>query len=95
MHNIFDKSLFFNKRAIFIPECDSTNDEIMRLIKQNKAFEGLVVHTDHQNKGKGQRGNIWLDEPKKKRIAFYFALSNIYHLFSTPFFKYNSWTGCI
>ena len=68
MHNIFDKSLFFNKRAIFIPECDSTNDEIMRLIKQNKAFEGLVVHTDHQNKGKGQRGNIWLDEPKKNAL---------------------------
>ena len=68
MHNIFDKSLLFNKRAIFIPECDSTNDEIMRLIKQNKAFEGLVVHTDHQNKGKGQRGNIWLDEPKKNAL---------------------------
>lgn len=27
--------------------------------------EGTIVYTDHQRQGKGQRGNVWIDEPGK------------------------------
>ncbi len=37
----------------------------MILTKEGKTSEGTVVYTDHQLLGKGQRGNIWLDEPGK------------------------------
>lgn len=46
-------------------ECHSTNDELSKMMKGPNAFEGTIVFTDHQKGGKGQRGNVWLDEPGK------------------------------
>lgn len=37
----------------------------MCLIKKSNEPEGFVVYTDHQEKGRGQRGNVWVDEPGK------------------------------
>ncbi len=65
MHKIFAKPLFLGKKVIFLTECHSTNDEMSSLQKNEDFLEGLVVYTDHQKKGKGQRGNVWLDEPGK------------------------------
>lgn len=35
------------------------------MTKKEDFSEGLVIYTDHQKNGKGQRGNIWLDEAGK------------------------------
>ncbi len=65
MHKIFAKPLFLGKKVIFLPDCHSTNDEMSSMIKKEDFSEGLVIYTDHQKSGKGQRGNVWLDEPGK------------------------------
>ncbi|MGI6073496.1 MAG: biotin--[acetyl-CoA-carboxylase] ligase [Fermentimonas sp.] len=45
-------------------EVDSTNDFMKRIIKEepDEAVDGLMVLTDYQTKGKGQRGNSWHSE---------------------------------
>lgn len=50
---------------VFMPECHSTNDEASKLIQSNQPAEGLVVITDNQIAGRGQRSNVWLAEPGK------------------------------
>ena len=35
------------------------------IVKKEDFSEGLVIYTDHQKSGKGQRGNVWLSEPGK------------------------------
>src|SRR5690606_3030658 len=47
----------------FLPECHSTNDIALNLVRQREANEGSIVITDHQTKGKGQRGNTWKSQP--------------------------------
>ncbi|MEP1097062.1 MAG: biotin--[acetyl-CoA-carboxylase] ligase [Cyclobacteriaceae bacterium] len=65
MHKIFAKPLFLGKKVIFLTDCHSTNDELSALLRKSSSPEGLVIYTDHQRSGKGQRGNVWLDEPGK------------------------------
>jgi BirA family biotin operon repressor/biotin-[acetyl-CoA-carboxylase] ligase len=45
-----------------MPSCHSTNDIAMQLIKKADTQEGIIVLTDHQTKGRGQRGNQWISE---------------------------------
>lgn len=65
MHKIFAKPLFLGKKVLFLSQCHSTNEELLSLARKSNEPEGLVVYTDHQKKGRGQRGNAWLDEPGK------------------------------
>ncbi|MEQ9467719.1 MAG: biotin--[acetyl-CoA-carboxylase] ligase [Ekhidna sp.] len=65
MHKIFAKPLFLGKKVVFLPQCHSTNDELVSLAKKSVEPEGLVLYTDDQTKGRGQRGNVWLAEPGK------------------------------
>lgn len=65
MHKIFAKPLFLGKKILFLPQCHSTNEEMIGLVKKSQEPEGLVIFTDHQEKGRGQRGNAWVDEPGK------------------------------
>lgn len=65
MHKIFAKPLFLGKKILFLPQCHSTNAELASLVKNSHEQEGLIIYSDHQIKGKGQRGNIWIDEPGK------------------------------
>ncbi|MEO9872457.1 biotin--[acetyl-CoA-carboxylase] ligase [Ekhidna sp.] len=65
MHKIFAKPLFLGKKVVFLPQCHSTNSELVDIARNSHEPEGLVLYTDHQQKGKGQRGNIWIDEPEK------------------------------
>ncbi|SNT02607.1 BirA family transcriptional regulator, biotin operon repressor / biotin-[acetyl-CoA-carboxylase] ligase [Ekhidna lutea] len=62
MHKIFAKPLFLGKKVDFLPQCHSTNDELLLLVKNSVVQEGSVIYTDHQLKGRGQRGNVWFDE---------------------------------
>jgi len=65
LYKIFAKPLFLGKKVIFLTDCHSTNDELALLIKKDGWTEGMVIYTSHQKKGKGQRGNVWLDEDGK------------------------------
>lgn len=65
MHKIFAKPLFLGKKVVFLPQCHSTNDELVQMSRNSDEPEGSVVYTDDQQKGKGQRGNVWIAEPGK------------------------------
>jgi len=50
---------------IHLPECQSTNDELMALAqsKRDEIPEGFVLSTDFQSAGRGQRGSVWVSDP--------------------------------
>lgn len=56
------ETLFIGKNLLFLPEVESTNTYAMNLLRNVNPIEGTVVHTNHQTKGKGQRGATWTSE---------------------------------
>lgn len=69
MHKFFAKTLFLGKKVTYLPECHSTNDYSMEVIKNGDVTNGHVVMTGHQNKGRGQRGNKWQSNPDQNLLA--------------------------
>lgn len=65
MHKIFAKPLFLGKKVVFLPQCHSTNDQLMQMAREKSLPEGTLLYTDEQPQGKGQRGNVWISEPGK------------------------------
>ncbi|HEY0771113.1 MAG TPA: biotin--[acetyl-CoA-carboxylase] ligase, partial [Sphingobacteriaceae bacterium] len=65
MYKIPATTLFFGKKLIFMPECHSTNDEMLLLCQKGLPTEGSVIVTAQQTAGRGQRGNAWSAEPGK------------------------------
>ena len=59
MYKIPAKTLFMGQKLIYVPECHSTNSSLSDLINHADLPEGLVLITDNQTKGRGQRGNNW------------------------------------
>lgn len=59
MYKILANTLFLGKDIINLPECHSTNEIAMIKIKSKEAAEGTIITTEHQTRGKGQRGNTW------------------------------------
>ncbi len=59
MYKIYPKTLFVGQIIHYLPSCQSTNDEASALIAQTDPNEGLVVITNNQTAGRGQRGNRW------------------------------------
>lgn len=57
--------IFGPEKIIYLPACQSTNDIAAELIANGQAAEGLVVITDNQTAGRGQRGNKWKQHPVK------------------------------
>jgi BirA family biotin operon repressor/biotin-[acetyl-CoA-carboxylase] ligase len=57
------------KQIISLPSCHSTNDLMAQMSAKNKLHEGAIIITNHQTKGKGQRGNRW-DSPAGKNLTF-------------------------
>ena len=57
-----------NYNFIHLCNVDSTNNYILNLKGSNKFKEGLIVTTDFQTNGKGQRGNSWESEKGKNLI---------------------------
>jgi BirA family biotin operon repressor/biotin-[acetyl-CoA-carboxylase] ligase len=53
------------QHLVFVPECHSTNNVLQQLIQQKGLTDGMVVITDNQTEGRGQRGNTWESEPGK------------------------------
>lgn len=58
--------LFIGKKLLHLTEVDSTNVYLKKtLYEHKKEVEGLVVYTENQFLGKGQRGNSWESESGK------------------------------
>ena len=52
-------SIFKDKINIYVSECLSTNDFLTKYVKKNPQDEGIIIISDFQTKGKGQRANTW------------------------------------
>jgi BirA family biotin operon repressor/biotin-[acetyl-CoA-carboxylase] ligase len=65
LYKIPAKTFFIGKNLIYVPQCHSTNVLAAQILQQPSAHEGIVVITDKQTKGRGQRGNLWITEPGK------------------------------
>lgn len=65
MYKILANTIFLGKDVHFLPECHSTNDIALRMIRLRQTKEGSIVISDNQTKGKGQRGNTWQSEAGK------------------------------
>lgn len=63
MYKILANTIFLGKDVLFLPECHSTNDKALELIRSGQVGEGAIVICGHQTRGKGQRGNTWESEP--------------------------------
>lgn len=53
------ETLFIGKNLLFLTEVESTNTYAMGLLRNVNSPEGTLVYTDHQTRGKGQRGAVW------------------------------------
>ncbi|MEY3153536.1 MAG: hypothetical protein RLZZ333_2133 [Bacteroidota bacterium] len=53
------------KPLIILSTVDSTNNHAMRLIREGKAAQGMVIFALEQSEGKGQRGRSWQSESGK------------------------------
>ncbi len=53
------KTIFIGKNTQFLATCHSTNDFAMQMIQKQYVFDGTVIITNNQTKGRGQRGNDW------------------------------------
>lgn len=63
MYKILANTLFLGKDIHFLPDCHSTNDMALEALRQKEVVEGSIFITDHQTRGKGQRGNSWESNP--------------------------------
>jgi BirA family transcriptional regulator, biotin operon repressor / biotin---[acetyl-CoA-carboxylase] ligase len=52
------------REIIVLEETTSTNDVVLQMANGG-APEGLVVFAEHQNAGRGQRGNVWESAARK------------------------------
>lgn len=63
---------FLGKEYLYYQEIDSTQDEIWRLIENNKIKNGLLVFSDIQKKAYGTHGRKWYtDESNNIAFSFY------------------------
>jgi BirA family biotin operon repressor/biotin-[acetyl-CoA-carboxylase] ligase len=63
LYKIQPKTVFVGKTIKYLPTCHSTNDYCQEILLNESYSEGLVVYTDYQTGGRGQRGNTWQAEP--------------------------------
>lgn len=68
---------FLGINSDFFQEIDSTQDEILRRIKNRKIRNGELVIADIQKKGKGTHGRIWhTDESANIAFSFYVEMNS-------------------
>lgn len=85
MYKILANTIFLGKDVLFLPECHSTNDTALELIRSGRAKEGFLVTCGHQSRGKGQRGNAWETE-SGKNLTFSLVLKPNFLDISEQFF---------
>ncbi|MGB3617356.1 MAG: biotin--[acetyl-CoA-carboxylase] ligase [Catalinimonas sp.] len=59
MRNILANTLFVGRRHHHLTACHSTNDVAAAQLTQQPPPEGTLYTTDHQTRGRGQRGRTW------------------------------------
>ncbi len=57
------ETLFIGKNPVFLPVTESTNSYAIEMLKNVNPPEGTIIYTDHQTRGRGQRGTSWESEP--------------------------------
>lgn len=63
MYKYLANTVFTGKNLVYLPTCHSTNDTAREYIKSGRATDGIIIITDEQTSGRGQRGNKWLAAP--------------------------------
>ncbi|MBX7124238.1 MAG: biotin--[acetyl-CoA-carboxylase] ligase [Cyclobacteriaceae bacterium] len=58
-----ESTLFMGKRIVSVASCDSTNLLAADLLNSGAVADGMLVITDEQRAGRGQRGNTWQAQP--------------------------------
>ena len=66
-------SIFKDKTNIYVSECLSTNDFLTNYVKINPQDEGIIIISDFQTRGKGQRTNTWQSD-RGKNLLFSFLV---------------------
>ncbi len=59
------------KKIIFVKECESTNLLLNNILKERGDESSIVLRTDFQTNGVGQKGNFWESERKKNLLFSY------------------------
>lgn len=85
MYKILANTVFLGKDVHFLPECHSTNDTALQMIREKRAKEGTIVICENQTRGKGQRGNSWISEPGKN-LTFSLVLRPLFMDISEQFY---------
>lgn len=86
MDKISAKTVFVGKKSVFLPQCHSTNDIALEFIKNRTYTDGMIIYTDYQTAGRGQRGNVWVSEAGKNLMfsvildCSFVAASNLFQL---------------
>ncbi|AFM03378.1 birA, biotin-(acetyl-CoA-carboxylase) ligase [Bernardetia litoralis DSM 6794] len=82
-YKIHTKGLFIGQNQFYLPSCQSTNESLALYITEqrkknsNTVFEGTLLWTNHQTKGKGQRGNTWTTQ-ENQNLTFSILLNPIF-----------------
>ena len=70
--------LFIGNKLVQLTSVDSTNSYIKKLLNEHKEeLEGLVVSTDNQTNGRGQKGSSWKTDPGKNLTLSIYLKPNI------------------
>ncbi len=70
--------LFIGSKLVNLKEADSTNSYLKELINDHpKEIEGLVVATENQLSGRGQKGSVWESENGKNLTFSIYLKPNI------------------
>lgn len=85
MDNISAHTLFLGKKVIDLPKCHSTNTFAAELLGQKNVAEGLLITTEHQTAGRGQRGNSW-EATAGKNLTFSLILKPSFLLLKEQFY---------
>ena len=84
MYKIYPKTLFVGQNIIYLPTCQSTNNEALQFLADGTAYEGDMVVTDGQTQGRGQRGNQWIAQ-SGQNLTFSLVLQPTFLLASEQF----------
>jgi BirA family transcriptional regulator, biotin operon repressor / biotin---[acetyl-CoA-carboxylase] ligase len=85
LYKILANTLFLGKNVVFVPECHSTNSLLLDLAQKSSPAEGTVVITNHQTRGRGQRGSGWEAE-EGKNLTFSLLLKPTFLSTQNQFF---------
>lgn len=85
MQEIILNSFFIGKSYIYLPSCHSTNEYLKEMTELQQPQEGMLILTDFQEKGRGQRGTVW-ESKVGENLMFSFLLKPKFLLVSEQFY---------